>query len=377
MGPGSTAEELLDLAHSMARRSGYPEAARLKELANAAIDSLKTESLKLRPPSSIGEPGGLVRVETPFAIVVPDLHARSSLLADLLASTPPPSSSFSPDVRVIDLVLDGGLTIVCLGDILNSEGRIGAERWHGAALRLIESPRPKSLLSEEMDEEMGASIGALGLVMALKARLGQSFHCLKGNHDNITNSSMNGDSAFYKFAMEGAMGAEWFRLRYGEKLAKVLRRYERLLPLVAVGRTFCASHAEPAFPVGAADLLEYRARADIVSALIWTGNDQAESGAVRKSLAALLGFSDREEGGTWISGHRPVEGYFAARDGGRLIQIHNPERQQVAWIDDRPGDKPGEVAGRITLHEIRKGGGAMRLLAAVPAFRLDHPMPRD
>lgn len=373
MDPGSTAEELIDLASSMARRSGYPEAARLKELASAAIDSLKTESQKLRPPSSIGEPGGLVRVETPFAIVVPDLHARSSLLADLLASTPPPSPSFSPELRVIDLVLDGGLTIVCLGDILNSEGRIGAERWHGAALSLIESPGPEGLLSGEMDEEMGASIGALGLVMALKARLGQSFHCLKGNHDNITNSSMNGDSAFYKFAMEGAMGAEWFRLRYGEKLAKVLRRYERLLPLVAAGRTFCASHAEPAFPVGVADLLEYRARADIVSALIWTGNDQAESGAVLKSLAALLGFSRQEEEGTWISGHRPVEGYYAARAGGRLIQIHNPERQQVAWIDDRPG----EIAGRITLHAIQKGGGAMRLLSAVPAFRLDHPMPRD
>lgn len=163
------------------------------------------------------------------------------------------------------------------------------------------------------------------------------------------------------------MGAEWFRLRYGEDLMGLIRRYERLLPLVAAGRRFCASHAEPAFAIGLDGLLDYRNRADIVAALIWTGNDQAEEGSTDACLSTFLPGSEAGKG-IWIAGHRSVRGSYALRASGRLVQIHNPERRQFAWIDN------GEAmeTTRATLYEVGEGGGIPAFLEALPQVGLDH-----
>ncbi|MDP2792111.1 MAG: hypothetical protein Q8O15_10200 [Rectinemataceae bacterium] len=357
------AHDLLNRARSLCGIEGYPEPALLKELVSDAILALSSDPSGIRPSSPAGEPGGLIRLMTPYVAIIPDLHARSSLLVDLLASSAPST----PGACMLEMALDGRLAIVCLGDILNSEGRLGANRWAGASLRFLNSRGLEGLLGPEMDEEMGASMTALGLVMLLKAGLGSGFHCLKGNHDNISNTNMDGDAGFSKYALEGAMGAEWFMLRYGEDLMRLVRRYERLLPLVAAGRKFCASHAEPAFAIGLDDLLDYRNRSDIVSALIWTGNDQAEEGATEASLSALL--SAQEAGkGIWISGHRSVQGSYALRAAGRLAQIHNPERRRFAWIDNSAGSETTETA----LYEVGEGGGIPTFLEALPSPGIDH-----
>jgi hypothetical protein len=126
------ANELLDLVHSLARGGKYPKPVLLKDFAEAAIRSLGSEAPDIRPVSSANEPGGLIEVATAYVVIVPDLHARSSLLTDLLSSTSPHSGHS----RLIDLILDGRLTVICLGDILHTEGRIGADRWARAARRL-------------------------------------------------------------------------------------------------------------------------------------------------------------------------------------------------------------------------------------------------
>ena len=364
----SRADELLGLAHAIAYRASYPEPAVVGELTEKAIAALSSEAPEIRPVSSSGDPGGLIRLSTGLVAVLPDLHARPDLLYDLLGSFFPPQ----PKARLLDLALDGQLTILCLGDILNAEGRLGADRWTRAARRLARSPGMQGIQSEEMDEEMGASLAALGLVMALKAKLLGCFHCLKGNHDNIGNSNADGDSAFFKFALEGAMGAEWFTIRYGKDLMALLRRYERLLPLVAAGKRFAASHAEPAFPMSVADLLEYRTRPDIVRALIWTANDQAEIGSVMECLSAILGPSIARESGFWVSGHRPIRGSHALRSGGRLVQIDNPDRRLVALIDEGSGGRAGE----LSLYEIGKAGKELELLDTVVPVHLDQSVPR-
>lgn len=368
MGAVSAANDILELAHSLASRREYPEPARLAEFSEAAILALSSEFPEIRPRSASKEPGGFVRVASPYVAVLPDLHARSSMLSDLLGSVSPADSR----TRLVDLILDGRLTLVCLGDVLHSEGRLGAERWGGAAKSLESGQGLGGILSPEMDEEMAASLGALCLVMMLKARFGGNFHCLKGNHDNIGNSGTDGDFPFFKYALEGAMGAEWFRLRYGEALMKTIRRYELLLPLVAVGNWFCASHAEPAFPLREVDLLDYRARADVVKALIWTGNGHAEENAVSESLKVLLGVSIDDRRSLWISGHRPVQGAFALRAGGRLVQIHSVDRRQVAWIEN---GAEGMSAG-LSLYEIADGGGELTLVDSVAPFHLDHSASR-
>ena len=361
-------KDLLDFAHSIIQNPLCPRPEELLKLVNGGIAALSAESLEVRPCSFSGEPGGLVRISTPFVAIVPDLHARYSLLYDLLASIAPSH----PQALVADLILNGELTIVCLGDVFHTEGRLGAKRWMRAARKIEEAPGSAGILSEEMEVEMGASLTTLSLVIALKRELAGRFHCLKGNHDNCTNSSRNGDSAFYKYALEGAMGAEWFRLRYGDEIMLALRNYERLLPLIAVGGGFCASHAEPAFSLGLRDVLEYRERPDIVRALIWTSNGEANEGSVEESLTAFLEPAVAERKGLWISGHRPVAGSYALRAGGRLVQIHNPERRQVAWIDN----SPRSIGTAVDIYEIGEKSRKLSLLERVAPFRLDQSAPR-
>ncbi|MCE1195116.1 hypothetical protein LWX53_01270 [bacterium] len=371
------AAELIALAGELASRGTYPPPARLAELAEVSIAAMRAEDPAVRPRAASGEPGGLVALGAPFVAIVPDLHARAAFLADLLASEPPaveaprgsgpagmPEGRAAGPVPVkttlAAMALEGRLAILCLGDVLNAEGPAAQARWT-RAMEDLDSGGLPALLGPAMDEEMGLSIASLCLVMLLKARLGAAFHCLKGNHDNLTNSGRDGDSSFRKYALEGAMGAEWARLRYGEAVMAAVRRHELLLPLVAAGRAFCASHAEPAFPIDITGLLDYRSRQALVRALIWTANDQAMEGSVAESLDALLG--ERAAGGLWLTGHRPVPGTFALRAGGRLVQIHNPGRAQIAWIDNRPG------AGRagIRFYEVGSGGGTMRFLESLGA----------
>jgi hypothetical protein len=370
-GAEGVAAALIALARELASGGSYPPPARLAELTEMAVSALRAEETSVRPRAAAGEPGGLVALGAPFVAVVPDLHARARLLADLLASEPPAAEAAlgrpaaqSPArntvTTIADMALGGRLAILCLGDVLNAEGQAAQARWT-RAMDDLSSGGGNALLSPSMDEEMGLSLSALCLVMLLKANLKAAFHCLKGNHDNLSNSSGDGDSGFRKYALEGAMGAEWSRLRYGEAALDAVRRYELLLPLVATGRAFCASHAEPAFPVTAPDLRNYRSHPALVRALTWTANGQAEEGAVAESLAALLG--GRAAGGLWLAGHRPIPGAFGLRADGRLLQIHNPGRNQIAWIDNRA------EAGRLEVrfYEVENGGGAMRFLESLAA----------
>jgi len=360
MRAASSAENLLGLSQSIARESASPRPEQLRKLLDEGVSALASESAETRPYASSGEPGGIVWISAPLVAVVPDLHARATLLSDFLSSFLPNR----PHSRIIDLILDGQLAIVCLGDVFNTEGRLGAARWARAARRMEAEPGKEGILSEAMEEEMGASLATLGLVITLKRELAGSFHCLKGNHDNGTNSNRDGDSAFFKYALEGAMGAEWLTLRYGAETLRRLRRYERLLPLLAAGKSFCASHAEPAFSLSLDDLIEYGTRPEIVRALIWTGNGEAQDGSVRDTLSAVLTPSVAEESGFWLSGHRPVAGTYALRAQGRLVQIHNPDRRQVAWIDNNPRAPKGS----IDIYEILGQDKKLSLLETVSLF---------
>jgi hypothetical protein len=318
------AHAVLDYAGFLSRAEGYPAPEVLDSALRDARLALSMESPDQRPRDKSGFPGGLVRLDQDLVIIVPDLHARSQLLYSLAASFHPDH----PSATVAELAHEGVCAIVCLGDVLHTEGAEGVRRWREAARNLVTGR--EGLLSAAMDQEMGASLHALLLVIFLKTALGKGFHCLKGNHDNLTNSSEDGDLPFYKYAMEGSMGAAWFNARYGDGLGEEMRRYERSLALVAAGRDFCASHAEPLLPVNPAELLEYRSNPGLVRSLIWTGNGEAAEGSVEASLDALLGPGAGPR--AWISGHRPVAGSFEYRAGRKLLQIHNPERTQVACL---------------------------------------------
>ncbi len=351
-------ESIIKDLGSLADSPDVPDPKRIFALAEAAIAAIKSEPAAIRPRSADGRPGGLIQIDRPLTLVIPDLHGRARFLLGVLRARIEEFSGLS----VLALIQLRMLNLLCLGDIPHSEGALAARRWSLAARSMIDDPGPKGVLNPFMEEEMRLSLGALALVMRAKVLLGDGFHCLKGNHDNLGNSGEDGDLQFYKYAQEGSMGAQWLKLRYGHEGLALLRRYELSLPLAARGRCFCASHAEPAVPVGYGELLEYRKNPRLVRALIWTGNGEALPRAAERSLASLLPSCPFPAASRWISGHRPVEGSYALRAGGRLVQIHNPARSQAALVrEDEAIGIPG-----FSIVELDEENSILRDIANLP-----------
>jgi hypothetical protein len=346
----------------------YPESSMLETTILEAIESMKACPEVLRPRSRKGQPGALLEVSTPASIIVPDLHGRIDFLKALLCSEFPEESISRKGKTIARLLSEGELSIICLGDVLHSEGLEAAQTWKHISLLLAETPGPEGLLTEEMDEEMGRSLKTLMLVAGLMTRFPGTFFCLKGNHDNMGNKSSEGDLPFYKYAYEGIMGSEWFRARYGERLLEMIRDYELLLPLVAKGRGFFASHAEPLKPIDSASLREYRSRPDVVRSLIWTENGEAFDGSVEQTMRSLSKDGDSIKTTLWFAGHRHVQNGFKLRASDGFAQIHDPNRNQVVIADDgsehrRPGSM--EKRTRSILYEIDMQNASMKFIASI------------
>jgi hypothetical protein len=323
---------ILEEAATLAARGRPPEPEALAALVAEVQALLDAEPPSLRPRDPEGLPGGLLDLPDLPVLILPDLHGRVDFLAAALAWEPPLGLAGSPSLAL--LLERGEALLLCLGDAFHTEGPGAAKRWTGA-LREFRGGWTRHLL---MDEEMGAVLSCVELILRAKAAFPKVFHYLKGNHDNIADEEGRGDHSFYKFALEGAMTASWFALRFGAELAAAYRRLELSLPLAARGLRFVASHAEPAFPLRPQDIVGYRRRPEVVEALTWTPNDVAQPDSVPDSLAALLGSAAGDTGALWFAGHRPVPGLYALRQGGRFVQFHNPLKRVVVFL--RPGEAP-------------------------------------
>jgi hypothetical protein len=326
-GPGSA--DFLAEVGAIALRPSPPPQAELASALAAARASLALEAPALRPRDRADLPGGILNLPRLPTAILPDLHARPDFLAAALAWKPPRLSA-----SLAQLLEAGEASLVCLGDLFHSEAEGAAAVWKAASLEYLSGWERRGA----MDTEMGRALAVALLVLRCKAAFPARFHCLKGNHDNIANEEGRGDHPFYKYAMEGEMASSWFLESYGRELLSAYREFELDLPLVARGERFVASHAEPAFALSEADIVEYRRRPEVVEALIWTPNDGAEAGSVSASLLSLLG--SRAEGALWFGGHRPIEAglRYQLRAGGRYVQFHAPGKRRLAWLD--PGRNP-------------------------------------
>jgi len=232
----------------------------------------------------------------------------------------------------------GRAVLLLLGDLFHSEGPDASRRWEEAHREYLSD----FLSHEAMDREMGCGISALDVLSQAMILAPGSVLCLKGNHDNSRNREGFGDHGFYKFADEGAMCAAWLEVFTDTGFRGALAAFEDALPLAAVGKHFAASHAEPAFPLTPQDVID--GAPEIVEALTWTANGQALPYSVSESLRALLNSDMEQAGARWISGHRPVDGRYALRAEGLLVQIHAPFAFQGAWIRaDRPFDPEADI----------------------------------
>ncbi len=321
------AEGLMAFASRVARDPAPPSREEMAKFVDAAAEILAAESPEYRPRDSSGRPGGLVLLPDLPTVLLPDIHARPDFLAAALQWQPP-----WMDAPLARLLEQGRANLVCLGDILHSEGPVGMRRWTAA----YEEYRLGWSRHALMDEEMGLALAAARTVIAAKVSFPTRFHWIKGNHDNIADEDGRGDHSFYKFAAEGAMTASWFVAAYGDELLDGYRSVETALPVLALGRLFAASHAEPAFVLSREDVIEYRSRPDVVEALIWTANGDADENAVAESLRLLLGPSAGQA--LWFGGHRPVAGRYTLRSGGRYVQFHEVGSRRAVFIP--PGRAP-------------------------------------
>lgn len=319
-------DELKDIATSQT----LPAHDDLLALTDSAITVLEHEDASYRPRTKKNEAGGLLDfTEQPPKplIVVPDLHARCDFFMHLLAF---PLARLGlcggADDTVLSALAKNTVRVVCVGDLFHSERR-GKERW----LAAWEACARGDYESPEMTAEMQENLTLFQLVLRVKQAFPESFHFLKGNHENILNEAGRGNFPFRKFADEGNMVYDFMASHYGDALLHVMSLWEHALPVCAAFPDCVVSHAEPKDAYRKEALIAYHDHPQVVLGLTWTANDEAAAGSVEKNLRELLG-TERAQNAVWLSGHRPTFERYALRQGGRLVQIHNPDAEQVAVV---------------------------------------------
>lgn len=309
-------------AHALPSHDG------LLALTEAAIAVLENESGSYRPRADGHAAGGLLdftdEPELPL-IVVPDLHGRGDFFLHLLRF-PPARWGIGGGATVLDALANHALRVVCLGDLFHTERRCKA-RWLAAWDAYARGEFEGDAMSAEMEE----NLTLYQMVLRVKDAFPATFHFLKGNHENILNESGRGNHPFRKFADEGNMVYDFMASRYGDGVLHVMSVWEHSLPICAAFPACVASHAEPKETYTRKQIVAYGDHPSVVLGLTWTANDEAEDGSVRKNLRVLLGAA-RAKTAVWLAGHRPTDERYALRQDGALVQIHSPDREQVAVI---------------------------------------------
>ena len=292
---------------------------------NDASECLDAEKTDYRPVDSNNGCGGLLDFHTDELplIVVPDLHARPYFLLNIL------EYQIFEDMNVFEALEAGRLRLLCVGDILHTE-RHTRERWAAAAAEFAAGIFTGPALSAEMQEGLCLLEGLLVLKKAFPAYV----HILKGNHENILNTTGDGDYAFRKFADEGEMGMVFVQEYYGDDILYLINCVEKGLPLAYFGKKCVVSHAEPYRAYTREELINARITDSVVAGLTWTDNGTAAEGSAEgtiKNLCDAGAFATINDY-VYLGGHRPVTGNYRLLQNGRYIQIHNPGKQNVAFV---------------------------------------------
>ena len=321
-------EKVLNDFLSFSKHERLPSKKKILDAAKKALFVLATEDSSYRkriPGSDI--PGGLLDFRGDGGtngalptIIVPDIHARPDFVYNIL------NFGLPSGAKVIDALEEKKIRVICVGDLLHAEGR-ARERWMSAYQAFESGVYDSAFMREEMRE----GLAALLAVMQAKFLWPENFHCLKGNHENITNERGGGNFPFRKFAAEGRMVLEFIRLVYGEEILNALYDFEKALPLAACADNFFVSHAEPMDFYNREELVSAPLDEGTVYGLTWTANDEARVGSVATILTALCKPPKGVEARA-IGGHRPVPENYLERQGGLYVQIHNPELQNVALV---------------------------------------------
>ncbi len=303
------------------KREAPPQCEDYLQLLEKVNNILDNEDEAIRPYDSFGLPGGIVYLkQTIPTIIIPDIHARLDFFLNVLLY------ENSNGYFNLQKLASDELQIVCVGDGFHAEGR-AVERW----VLAFEEYKKRYRKHKSMDEEMRESLGVMEMVMEVKSSFPVNFHFLKGNHENIANEEGEGNHPFRKFTYEGIMVLDYIERFYGQEFLDSYYSFEKKLPLLAVGKNFLVSHAEPREFFDRETLIEYREYPDAVEALTWTANDDAEADSVMEMLEYYLDMEGQAPS-YYFGGHRPIRELYNPRADGKYIQIHNPNKFIIAFI---------------------------------------------
>ncbi|MCR5494066.1 MAG: hypothetical protein K6F15_00355 [Treponema sp.] len=298
----------------------------LFELADKVSTLLENERASYRPLDQNGQPGAFLDFtkteESLPLIIVPDLHARAYFLENIL-NYRLPEKFFSNTPTILEALSKKEIRIICVGDLLHSEMR-GRDRW----LLALEDFLEENYTGQAMTEEMQEGLTLLSAIMELKCTFPEGFHVLKGNHENIMNERGEGNFPFRKFADEGEMVFRFMQEYYGDDVLMVLSAFEKALPLLAAFPDCLISHAEPATNYSKERIINGMHDSELIKGLTWTPNDEAEQNSCSLMIEEFTGNKDA----LYFGGHRPIRGTCTYRQGGKYIQIHNPEREFITLL---------------------------------------------
>ena len=292
----------------------------MEDLLKQVLPILSYESEEWRPSDKNGDPGGMVLLQPELpTIVVPDLHGRKEFLPDLM--------HFSyKDQPVYQQLKSKTIQIVCVGDGMHGERRVAA-RWRIA----LEEYKKGYEECPSMAEEMTENFQTMAMVMRLKITFPRLFHFLKGNHENILDEKLNGNHPFRKFAAEGPMTRAYVEKFFGTDFLMQYDRFEKNLPLMAVGPSFVITHARPKQTYPKADVINYRTNPDLIEGLTWTRNAHATPGSINEMFEEIMGNNQGKN--TWIVGHNSLTDRYKVWEEESLIEIHNPNLRSIVILD--------------------------------------------
>lgn len=296
----------------------------------SATDILDNEITSYRQRNEIENAGSLLDFtqdkDLPL-IIIPDIHARTDFIKNILNYTITPELNFikiSKPTSIYQALKKNKLRVICVGDALHTEVNT-IDRWKNIQIEFSKNIFTGPAVTSEARD----CFNTLFALLLLKISFPNNFHFLKGNHENIYNTTGDGDYSFRKIADEGNTIKKFVQHYYGEDILYLISYYEKSLPLISITNQCVISHAEPRTYYTKNELINAKQNPQIIEDLTWTNNDEAEEKSVKKMIENLLGTNSKA---IYFAGHRPVKENYKILQDGLFYQIHNPHKQNIVLI---------------------------------------------
>lgn len=298
---------------------------------------------------------GLIQLQDLPTIVIPDLHARRGMLIAILRYHIEEGPYAGR--QVFELLQEGLVNVVCVGDIVHSEER---SDW------VINNDGEWTV--ELLDKEMVRSLGAAAMIMYLKLQFPENFHCLRGNHDDMAGELaedfrkfvglkyendelvfVDGRPVLTTDKGESKIVRDWVLTRegWGQPFLQAWSQFDRGLPLFARGTYYVISHTLPQIPLSEADIRDKKRPREVTLELT---SRRGENRMAIVGTLEHLGIKDSVI--RWLYGHTSVPtekngGKYEENLDGLLIRLNNPKNYVFAYLpastDERTFDPSRDV----------------------------------